>query len=147
MIHYAVSSSPRLFLAAAFETESALDVWLETVPAELRPTLTKRVAAGHRFPTFLLEDDDLRWAAESELPELLRTWAETERPPDWVYGNLYFVEHPWHPPRPGTDFMGSIPHVHVQREHLEELRRAGLDALHECWLSAETVARIRRARA
>jgi hypothetical protein len=27
---------------------------------------------------------------------------------------------------------------------INELRRAGLDALHECWLSAETMARIRR---
>ena len=140
MIHYARSTR---FLAAAFDSEEALHEWFDAVPADRRDTLVKRTD-GHSFPCFLVETDDFRWIDEAELAELFATCATDGHAPDRVYMNLYFLKGPWQPPRAGSDFMGSLPHLHVERRHLELAEREGLDALHASWLSPASRTQLRR---
>lgn len=143
MIHYALT--PRA-LAGAFDSEDALDEWLESVPRELRQRLGKHADVRRSFPAFLVESNGFAWANESDLRVVLAVWSQQDRPIDWVYGNVFFLDGPWQPPRPGTDYMGVIPHIHVERRHLDLVQRSGLDALHESWLGPESLAQIRLAR-
>ncbi len=146
MIHYAVSDTPRPFLAAAFATQNALDEWLATVPEELRPPLDAHVAASRSFPAFLLETTSLSWVSEPELRAHLDRWATEERPEEWVFANLYCVVEPWQPRHPGTDAMGLIPHIHVETWHLRLFRQRGLAGLLESWLTAKTLRELDRAK-
>lgn len=143
MIHYALT--PR-FLAGAFDSEAALDEWLESVPRELRERLGKHADESRSFPAFLVESSGFAWASEAELRVLLAAWSQQDRPIDWVYGNVFFLDGPWQPSRPGTDSMGVIPHIHVERRHLDLVQRSGLDALHESWLGPQSLARLRLTR-
>ncbi|MCB9611644.1 MAG: hypothetical protein H6722_04230 [Sandaracinus sp.] len=139
MIHYALG--PR-FLAAVFDTEAALDGWLASVPHERRASL--RTGRDERdLPTFLVESNGFVWCDGSELGERLLAWSDPAKPDDWVLGNVFFLAEPWSPPRPGTDYMGVLPHVHVHQEDVERLRREGVDAFLESWLSPTSLARLR----
>jgi hypothetical protein len=48
---------------------------------------------------------------------------------DCCYFNTYRLTEDWRPPRPGTDYMGAINHVHLSNWHLDRMRAGGLDAL------------------
>ncbi|MEM9861582.1 MAG: hypothetical protein AAF938_08210 [Myxococcota bacterium] len=144
MIYYALGSR---FLAGVFDSKAALDKWFATVPEALSQQLTQHADIERTFPAFLIEAKGFTRATEDELRDLFATWRKTDGPRHGVYGNVYFFDGPWHPPRPGTDYMGVLPHIHIERSHVELVESLGLDALHESWLHPKSLAKIRLARA
>ncbi|MCB9625466.1 MAG: hypothetical protein H6723_19280 [Sandaracinus sp.] len=114
------------------------------MPSELRASLhTHRDERS--LPTFLVESNGFRCVDLLEITAVLTAWLDATKPSDWVHGNVFFHGKPWSPPRPGTDYMGVLPRVHVHQGDVERLQREGLDAFLESWLSPTSLALLGRA--
>lgn len=86
------------------------------------------------FPVFLFEDAEgfsFRAPADAnaDVERLAAITHADEADEDHVYANLYRFDAPWQPTLPGTDYMGGVPHVHVEKRHLKRIRERGLDSL------------------
>jgi hypothetical protein len=87
------------------------------------------------LPCFLLEDHaGIRVASAGILEDALRQWLASDAEHDEPVGNVYRIGAAWRPPRAGTDYMGSLPHVHVGAQLLSVFASAGLTAFLDSWL-------------
>lgn len=144
MIHAVFARGARPYLAGVFSELSEEDDFLGKVPAALRDRLETVQRPDLDLPCFVIEAaDELRLADRDELCRTLGRWRDerdaSAEHPDHVFGNVYWLPEPWMPPEPGTDSMGIISHVHVERRHIDAFAEGGLRQYLSRWLRAEAV--------
>lgn len=81
------------------------------------------------FPLFVVEDSTGFAAMSSTEVEQFATQTSPSGDSDAMHFNLYLFTSDWRPPRPGTDYMGVVRHVHVGDGDLKLIIQQGPAAL------------------
>ncbi len=131
MVHAVLGEGRLPFLAGVFATDGELREFLGQVPESRASRLRVVRAPDVQLPCFLVERDGLRLVDAAGLDATVRAWRATpwSEDPDPLYGNVYWLQASWSAPRPGTDYMGALPHVHVDRDLLDRFGDEGVSAL------------------
>jgi len=122
-------SGTRRWVSGVFRNREDADAYLSDVSDEMRP-LQKVVSVSPRsFPFFLVEDGAGFSAHTAESLEAMISELQRIPDQDWCYFNVYRLDDDWRPAHAGTDYMGAIPHVHFDNQHLDLVLKAGAHAL------------------
>ncbi len=118
------------FVAAVCATRASVDTFLQEAGTVGQEMTIERHATT--LPCFLIEMSARRRAVfvvvdEAALAVQLRAWVEVDSEPDWYFGTVYSLDGEWWPPRAGTDYMGVLPHVHVERSDLRRFEEHGVE--------------------
>jgi len=117
------------WLSGIFLARTDAVSYVDEVPEDLRPIQRVVEASPNEYPVYLIEDVNGLVAHSSTSLEKLLASLERVSGDDWCYFNVYRFTEDWRPPRPGTDYMGAIAHVHVANRHLDRVDAAGIDSL------------------
>jgi hypothetical protein len=81
------------------------------------------------YPVFMIESDGFRFVSRDDAINAIRV----ERVPgeDVVYFNVYRFSSDYAPRKPGTDYMGAIPHHHIDNWALDNLQSPDQDHFQE----------------
>jgi len=122
----------RRWISGVFSSRAAADAYLTLIPDGDRSKHVVIDLGGMTYPLYVCEDDKgFRFLKEDEaIAELRRCTGDARRDDeDWCYTNLYRIGGDWQPKRPGTDYMGALPHHHVTNFTLQYVERDGFAAL------------------
>jgi hypothetical protein len=123
------------YLAAVLATPVACERHLSDIPDSLRRHCTIEVRAELSFPCFAAQDHEgIRLLSEAEVMMELAQANANRKDDEWCYVNLYRLAEEYVPHRPGTDYMGILPHWHIDNSVLDIIERGGLAVL---WRSTE----------
>ena len=117
------------WISAVFRTRADAVSYVGDVPVELRAIQRIVEFPPTDYPAYLVEDaEGFNLHTSESLAEFI---GGVCRVPDndWCYFNVYRLAGDWRAPRPGTDHMGAIPHVHIENRHLDRVHTGGVDAL------------------
>src|SRR5262245_52833636 len=122
------------WISGVFDCKAATDAYLALIPAEARAKQSVIELPGLSYPFYICEDEKgFRFLTEAEATAALKQYAgqQWRDDEDWCYANLYRIAEDWRPKRPGSDYMGILPHHHVTNFTLESVARDGVESL---WL-------------
>lgn len=141
MICAVLSDGPQPYLAGIFSSSHEMTAFLGQVPATLRPHLRTQVLPHRELPCFAIEEGrELRIVDADQLAHTLQGWeAGAQRRDGEIFGNVYWLPTSWTPPRPGTDYMGAIVHVHVDTGLIDAFVQGGLRRFLAAWLDEDSV--------
>lgn len=84
------------------------------------------------YPFYLTEDEKgFRFHTADEAFELMKAYIfqMEAKDEDWCYTNLYLIKGDFQPEKPGHDYMGMLPHRHVENFTLNDMMRYGFENL------------------
>jgi hypothetical protein len=122
----------RRWISGVFRSKPAIDAYLALIPDGARAKHTVIELPGLSYPLYICDDElGFRFLTEAEVAAELRRFAGEQRrdDEDWCYTNLYRIADDWRPNRPGTDYMGALPHHHVTNSTLECVEQYGFESL------------------
>jgi hypothetical protein len=123
------------YLAAVLDDAAACERHLNDIPDSLRRHCTIEACAERTFPCFAAKDQQgIRFLSEAEVMTELTQANSTRKDDEWCYVNLYRLTAEYVPHKPGTDYMGILPHWHIDNSLLDIIERSGLAVL---WRAAE----------
>jgi hypothetical protein len=121
------TSSRRRWVSGIFQDKSIAKSYLASIPPNLDPQL--REYAIDRYPVYLLEANGIEFTlyGEEEINAYINniTLAD-EDDEDRLYANIYHIKEDWQSPRPGTDSMGNIRHIHLDDRGILRVRDSGI---------------------
>jgi len=123
----------RRWISGVFRSKVAADEYLCLIPDQARGKHFVLDLAGLSYPLYVCEDGvkGFRFLTEAEVVADLKQYATEQRQKseDWCYTNLYRIEDDWCPRLPGTDYMGVLPHYHVNNWTLDRVEQEGFESL------------------
>ena len=77
------------------------------------------------YPLYVIESKaEFSFYSESEIKvELTKLLKCQQKDDEHIYDNIYLVKNDYQPKIPGKDYMGIIPHRHVDNDVLKEFER------------------------
>jgi hypothetical protein len=127
-----VVDGSRRWISGVFTSKAATDAYLALIPGEARAKQSVIDLPELSYPLYICEDEKgFRFLTEAEVATELKKYAGELRRDDegWCYTNLYRVADDWQPKRPGTDYMGALPHHHVTNFTLQCVEQHGFESL------------------
>jgi hypothetical protein len=112
------------WISGIFQDREQASAYLATIAVELQPQLLEfpidcypvyLLEIGRKF-TYNREADIITFVSELTLQD----------DEDWCYGNIYYVDRDWQSRHAGKDYMGIIPHIHLDNERVFGIRDAGI---------------------
>lgn len=132
-MHIVVLKNFREFIAGIFsEKESAMKFVLEISEAERDSVTLLETDCG--YPFYISENHEgFSYFSSTDVELLLNGFIEDMHNQDeeWCYTNLYRVAEDFSPKKPGKDYMGLLPHYHIDNDVLTEIKENGLASLWE----------------
>lgn len=119
----------RTWVSGIFEHRETAKAYLQEIPSPLIERQSIREVGPGTFPVFVVEDSTGFTAMSANEVQQLASQTSPADDGDATHFNLYLFSSDWHPPRPGTDYMGVIPHVHVANGDLKLIIQLGATAL------------------
>ena len=122
----------RRWISGVFGSRAVAEEYLALIPQDHRPKHTVTDLGPLTYPLYVCEDDQgFRFLTEIEAIAELKRYARDLRQEDedWCHVNLYRIPADWQPLQPGTDYMGALPHHHVNNFILECVERNGFESL------------------
>ena len=116
------------WVSGVFRERADATSYVDEVPDELRAIQSVVEAGPSAYPVYLVEDTNFVLHSSDSLAVFLAGLRRVDDD-DWCYCNVYRLTEDWWPPRPGTDYMGAIRHVHIENHHLDRVSAEGVDAL------------------
>ncbi len=130
-MHIIISKVFREFIAGIFsEKDSALD-FIQRIP-DSDSTNVKQFEVDCGYPFYISENHEgFSYLSLSEVTSLLNGFIEDmpNHDEDWCYTNLYRIAEDFQVKIPGKDYMGSLPHHHIDNDTLIEIRENGVEWL------------------
>lgn len=128
-MHIVVSKDFREFIAGVFsEKENANELSSQISKLEYMKILYVEL----EYPFYITEDHSgFSFYSEREVNILIGGYIEDmgNHDEEWCYTNLYRVESDLKPKIPGKDYMGLMPHHHIDNDTLSEIKDNGFDSL------------------
>ncbi len=119
----------RRWISGFFRTRLAAQQYLDKVPASPSTVQTIRDVGPLTYPFFVAE---LEWKFEALNGQGVQDLAReisVRRSEFPGHFNLYRIVNDWSPARPGADYMGELPHVHVEEAELAKVVQRGPESL------------------
>lgn len=115
-------------------SQAATDAYLAPIPAPSRAKHSVLDLADLSYPFYICDDgaEGFRFfLTEAQVVAELKQYAKERRreDEDWCYTNLYRITDDCCPNLPGTDYMGVLPHYHVDNRTLERVEKDGFESL------------------
>lgn len=108
------------WISGIFQCREEALAYLAIAPSENQPYLIE--SKLQNYPVYLLESFGLEFSL-LDVSEILQYCSHLERRgDDWCYGNLYLIRQDWQAPKVGADYMGLLPHLHLDNGYLERLQ-------------------------
>jgi hypothetical protein len=126
------TSGSRRWISGVFSSKAATEAYLALIPDGARSKQSVIELHGLSYPLYICEDErEFRFLSEAEVAAELKQYAGDLRREDegWCYTNVYRISGDWRPKRPGTDYMGALPHHHVTNSTLDCVERYGFNSL------------------
>jgi len=123
------SKDSRRWLSGVFVDHARAEASLAALPAQASTRHVLEFTPIATFPLFIIEDrSGFRFLDASGV-----TRALAAMPPEPVHGEpiLFAILSEYRPDVDGRDEMGRLRHVHLDLEHVADLRRLGLKSLTE----------------
>ena len=121
------TTGPRRWISGIFREPQDAHEWLTRLPSEGRVHHSLECILPTQFPFFILEDHSgFRFLDASDATRLVEFMPHAPPNADPI---LFAILAEFRPNVAGRDEMGCLPHVHLDQEHLAELREHGLRAL------------------
>ncbi|UPW17332.1 hypothetical protein M0C34_13905 [Agarivorans sp. TSD2052] len=126
-----ISKDFREFVAGIFAVEShANDFRQKISEGELSKLKFEDVPLS--YPLYISEDHEgFSYHSEESAKELMADFTQEmhKRDEEWCYTNLYRVSEDFMPKMPGKNYMGLIPHHHVDNNTLKSIKENGFNSL------------------
>jgi hypothetical protein len=122
----------RRWIPGVFDSKGAADAYFALIPHKAREKQCVIHLPGLDYPLYLCEDErGFRFlSAAAVIAELKKYAGDLRRDvEDWNYTNVYRIASDWRPKRPGTDYMGALPHHHVTNETIRCVEEYGFESL------------------
>jgi len=123
----------RRWISGVFRSKVAADAYLSLISVSARGKHSVLDLAGLSYPLYVCEDgtEGFCFLTEAEVVADLKQYATERRQEseDWCYTNLYRMTDDWRPCQPGTDYMGALPHYHVDNWTLDRVEQDGFESL------------------
>ncbi|MEY8199422.1 MAG: hypothetical protein RPS47_09295 [Colwellia sp.] len=130
-MHIVVSKAFQEFVAGIFsEKEYALD-FIQRIPESDSGDI-KHFEVDCCYPFYISEDHEgFSYLTENEVASLVSGFIVdmNNRDEDWCYTNLYKITKNFQPKFAGKDYMGSLPHYHIDNFSLIKIKESGVEAL------------------
>jgi len=126
-----LSKDFREFVAGIFAVESDANEFCQRIPEEDVPNL-KLEEIQLSYPLYISENHEgFSYHTQEGVKELIAGFTQEMHKHDeeWCYTNLYRVTEDFIPKTPGKDYMGLLPHHHIDNDILEEIERDGFSSL------------------
>jgi hypothetical protein len=123
----------RRWVCGVFRSQAATDAYLALIPAPSRAKHSVLDLADLSYPFYICDDgaQGFRFLTEAQVVAELKQYAKERRreDEDWCYTSLYRITDDCCPNLPGTDYMGALPHYHVDNRMLERVEKDGFESL------------------
>lgn len=112
------------WISGIFQDRDLAIAYLSTIPVDLQPKLLEFPI--DRYPVYLLEiDRNFTYNCEVDITAFIKSITLQDED-NWCYGNIYCINQDWQSPRVGKDYMGVIPHFHLDNQHIFRIRDSGI---------------------
>ncbi len=118
------NNSVTSWISGIFQDRDRAIAYLATISVDLQPKLLE-FPINH-YPVYLLEvDRNFTYNCETDIIAFVSklTLQDNE---DWCYGNIYYINQDWQSRRAGKDYMGMIPHLHLDNKNIFRIRNSGI---------------------
>lgn len=119
-------NSVNSWISGIFQERELAIAYLGTIPVDLQPKLLE--FSIDRYPIYLLEvERDFTYYRDTDITAFVSNLTLLDDD-DWCYGNVYYIDRDWQSQRAGKNYMGIIPHIHLDNKHVLIIRETGITA-------------------
>lgn len=115
----------RHWISGIFLSKQDAEAYMNLIPDELKQYQKIVELNGFEYPFYIFEEKDkFDYVNEEEMVNRLQNIEQNEDT-KVVYFNIYTIRQDYQPQKPGTDYMGILPHDHINNSFLAWYRKEG----------------------